>query len=166
MNKCQAQCATRSNAKRSTARALDTCTTYTHNMSVHNTTVRTTLCTNCTRCTLSARHHVVCTVVPSFLEVHPLTALPLRVPHDGSSSVLCCGPSSFSCFLACSFPLPSSGLVCLGSPRKVRGWFLDGPLGEAETELDDEPAARSLCCSALSWRRWFLSWRIFLWIRR
>ena len=58
--------AKRSNAKRSTARARDTCTTHTHNMSVRNTTVRTTLCTNCTRCALSARHHFVCAVVPSF----------------------------------------------------------------------------------------------------
>ena len=44
--------AKRSNAKRSTARARDTCTTLAHNMSVLNTTVDTTLCTFWARCAL------------------------------------------------------------------------------------------------------------------
>ena len=42
----------RSNAKRSTARARDTCTTYAHNAAVHYTSVDTPQCTYSTLCKL------------------------------------------------------------------------------------------------------------------
>ena len=48
--------AKRSNAKRSTARARDTCTTHAHNAAVHFTTVDTPQCTYSTLCTLRAQH--------------------------------------------------------------------------------------------------------------
>ena len=134
-------------AKRSSARARDTCTTYTHNMSVHNTAVRTTLCTNCTKCALSARHHVVCTVVPSFLE-SPTRAFSC-VPHGGSSLCGAAIPAASCmcpCLVACELvQLPaalcwSSGNVLLPSvghsvDSRV-GVFLDGRLDDAELRFE------------------------------
>ena len=96
------------------------------------------------------------THAPHFLCAYRMAVLPL-----------CCAASRLLLVLPCVQRYAAFFWTGLSRKPEEGAWLvLDGPLGDAETELDDEPAARSLCYSALSWRRWFLSWGIFLWIWR
>ena len=67
--------AERSNAKRSTARARDTCTTRAQSNSAH-TTVDAQLCTHCTMRSRSALHDVLCAAVLFLSRVPPVLCVP------------------------------------------------------------------------------------------